>query len=328
MASKPEETKAKNLQKSLIEYKLKLSQVSSLLQNEEKQPNPNEIKIEEMKIMANKLRQAIISQEKLISESNNEMKQTKEKTEENTIETINVGNVDNICQGYYEKDKKWYAAHIIDVNEATQTAEVIWIGFKERSILHAKHIKIVKPPEPIDLGEGIICDAIYKEDGEWHKCKIDRVLPEGYLVSFKKIGAKVIVPREYLRLNVQSKNKIQEFENLINFKTPDALKIKTTDNEQQKKAKKKKLKAIKQKLKIKALDKLNKEKQDNWLKFNQKATESKKGYFFHKKPSSMFTTSDSVKSKVGVINSGNIMTPNPLHQNPHKPKENDDNQQD
>lgn len=54
----------------------------------------------------------------------------------------------------------------------------------------------------------------------------------------------------------------------------------------------------------------NKEKQENWLNFQHKASRSKKGHYMPTKPAkeSIFKTPDTFDSKVGVVRSGMGMT--------------------
>ena len=128
-----------------------------------------------------------------------------------------------------------------------------------------------------------------------------------FLVKFKKFGNKENVPLEYLRLKPEDvkKNKEKEKEGLENFVAPEKLKLKSTDTEEQRLAKRKKVKALKQNHKRKIIDKSNREKQENWLSFQDKASKNRKGHFQATKgKDSIFKTPDTVEGKVGVVRSG------------------------
>ena len=86
---------------------------------------------------------------------------------------------------------------------------------------------------------------------------IEKIFGELYLVKFKKYATKETVPLEYLRLKPEDvkKNKEKEKEGLENFVKPEKLKLKSTDTEEQRLAKRKKLKALKLNHKRKIIDK-------------------------------------------------------------------------
>ena len=59
-----------------------------------------------------------------------------------------------VCEAYFESERTWYAAVILDIFEDTQEAEIAWIGYKLQTKLPAKYINVLNPPSPDDLFEG------------------------------------------------------------------------------------------------------------------------------------------------------------------------------
>jgi survival-of-motor-neuron-related-splicing factor 30 len=101
-----------------------------------------------------------------------------------------------------------------------------------------KNIRVFKMPNINLLSEGTHCEALYSEDGLWYPCNIERLNDDvggtTYEIKFKKYGAKVVVPRDYLRMNHdQTKiNKKRLFDEAAGvFKTPEHLRIKKSDTE-------------------------------------------------------------------------------------------------
>lgn len=239
-----------------------------------------------------------------------------------STEVLLMESIKKICAAYYKEDNKWYGARITNVNEPAQTCEIIWLVNKEKATLPGKYIKVQKTPEINELTSGIFCEAIYMDDGRWYPCCIERAVEDGYQIKFKKYGTIALVPREYIRIN-KDKGIKREYEEMTSFKAPEHLKIRPTDTPETKKQKKRKIKAIKQHIKTKALDKEAKERQNVWHNFNSDGAKSKKGYYALKKAESIFKSPDTVEGKVGVTGSGKGMTaltqkPKVTEKNPHK----------
>eukprot|EP00343_Euplotes_focardii_P005653 CAMPEP_0205814140 /NCGR_PEP_ID=MMETSP0205-20121125/19122_1 /ASSEMBLY_ACC=CAM_ASM_000278 /TAXON_ID=36767 /ORGANISM="Euplotes focardii, Strain TN1" /LENGTH=131 /DNA_ID=CAMNT_0053097577 /DNA_START=190 /DNA_END=583 /DNA_ORIENTATION=- len=117
-----------------------------------------------------------------------------------------------------------------------------------------------------------------------------------------------MVPLEYIRLKPEDvkKNKEKEKEGMENFEIPDKLRLKSTDTEDQRLTKRKKVKALKMNHKRKNMENSNKEKQESWLRFKDKGSRSKKGHYqVTKSQNSIFKTPDTMEGKVGVVGSGN-----------------------
>ena len=86
---------------------------------------------------------------------------------------------------------------------------------------------------------------------------IERIIEDGYIVKFKKFGNKETVPLEYLRLKPEDikLNKEKEKEELTSFVIPEKFRLKSTDTEEQRLSKRKKVKALKQNHKRKIIEK-------------------------------------------------------------------------
>jgi len=297
----------KDIEHLLAETNTQLKQVESVLEKENKADQKNAKRISDYKKL-----QADLTNKKFTLENARDSLLKAEGYREEIMQLnsapLTKNDMNKICAALFEEDKKWYAARILTVDETNQTAEIFWIGAKEKTILPAKFIKIQKIPEPSELSSGTYCEAIYTEDGRWYPCIIERLVEDGYQIKFKKYGTQIAVPIEYIRTTKDGKAIKRPFEEMTTFKTPDHLKIKPTDTPEQKKQKKKKIKAIKQHLKIKAADKEANERKEGWKMFNMNATERGKGYFSVKKGESIFKSPDTVTGKVGVMGSGKGMT--------------------
>lgn len=67
---------------------------------------------------------------------------------------------DRICEGYFQSEKTWYAAVIQEVFEESQEVEIAWIGYKYQERLLGKYINVLVPPNPENVFEGALCNAI------------------------------------------------------------------------------------------------------------------------------------------------------------------------
>ena len=81
-----------------------------------------------------------------------------------------------MCEAYYDQEKTWYAALILEVYEEAQEVEVAWIGYKKQSRTAKKFVNILSPPDPTDLFEGAQCNAVFTSDGMWYPCLVEKVI--------------------------------------------------------------------------------------------------------------------------------------------------------
>jgi survival-of-motor-neuron-related-splicing factor 30 len=293
----------KELKQTIADYQEKLNQIDELIKGEK----DDATKIAEMELLKKEIQSAIDYSSDLIK-----LKESDQGKIKVSMRVLTDKDKGKVCEGFFNSEQQWFAGKIIDVNVEDQTAEIDWIGFTEKSSLPAKYIKIAKHPDSSQLEEGYVCESLYTLDGNWYPCMIERIFEDTYFVKFRKFGNKENVPIEYLRLKPEDvkKNKEKEKEGLDNFVPPEKLKYKSTDTEDQKLSKKKKLKALKFNHKKKIFDKANKEKQETWMDFQHKASRSKKGHYQTVKVAkeSIFKTPDNPESRVGVVGSGQGMS--------------------
>lgn len=239
-------------------------------------------------------------------------------------EVLAAEHVDRLCRTYFYTENKWYNAKIDSVDVDSQEADVSYIGYQNSYKVHAMFIKVIPKPNPENLEPGCYCEAIYKGDGHYYPCIIEKVSEEGYHVRFKKFNNREIVGLYYLREsrnNNNDVNKKKNFDDLTEFKVifkiyfilffqiPEHLKILPNDSEVQRVSKKKKIKKLKQAFKIQLIEKHSKEKQGKWTNFSDGGFKKKKGHFHNKKNiESIFKSPDTIEGRVGVMGSGKGMT--------------------
>ena len=291
------------LYKRLIEYKNNLFKIDTLISLEKDIDT-----ITELRALKNNLVEAISYQEETI-------KQT-QKSEEfiYSTERVEPHYVDRVCKGWFEKDKRWYHAHIDEVDIERQEVNVSWVGYKLKSTCHAIYVRVLPIPEATKFQPGTNCEALYPEDGKYYSCVIEKITEAGYYVKFKKYNNKEVISLFYLREPRQNPNSLgkrgeEEFENMIDFKVPDYLRVLPNDSLEERNRKKKKIKHLKQRWKSSLIEKDLTGKLNKWGDFNVGAKDQKKGHFMIKKNQhSIFKSPDTIDGKVGVMGSGKGMT--------------------
>ena len=79
-----------------------------------------------------------------------------------------------------------------------------------------RYINALTPPDPQDLFEGAVCNAVFVQDGMWYPCSIEKVINDEkqssdissdlgmllskYQVKFKHHPGKITVPLDYIRI--------------------------------------------------------------------------------------------------------------------------------
>lgn len=251
------------LESDVNEHKLQLAKLERLLKEEEEIMNDSEKK-EEVEKLRDQLKESMIA--KL-----NELKflQNSQVTLEKKVHS------DRVCEGYFQTEKTWYAALVLEVFEDTQEVEVAWIGYKIQERLGKKFVNVLSPPSSEDLFEGAHCNAVFASDGMWYPCTIERVLNAEkeessltailtkYQVKFKHQQVKAVVPLDYIRITRdQMAQNLQRKDQLLNgelvdttevgdLQIPEHLRLKRGDTDKIKLQKKKKVKALKYTHKVK-----------------------------------------------------------------------------
>jgi len=276
---KSEDLSLEEIEKKIVEFKNNLSQVESILEREKESKKLDTNRLDDLIKLQKDLKAAIMFQE--------ESRKFKIATSSTSFNNnpIFLEDVGKICNAFYECENKWYTAMLNQVYLHDLTAEITWLGFKEKEVLPFKYIKINEPLKKEELEVGMMCEAIYYEDGKWYNATIQMISDHGVHVKYNKYDDKKVVSFDSIRITPEQKLMFQKKkENLKNktaeddmeFKLPEYLKITPADNEMQRLSKKKRAKALKNSHKQKIIEKINKEKQDEWINFSSK--NKKKGF--------------------------------------------------
>lgn len=285
---KSEDFTMEEIECKLSEYRQNLSQIESILEREREKSlqvqSSNISRMNELQKLQKDLKNAISFHE--------EMKKFKLQTDPTIFNSapLDPSMVGRICTAYYEAEGQWFLAMINEVSEKDKTAEVTWLGYKDKSALPWLYIKVQEALKPEVLEVGMYCDAIYYEEGKWYQATIDAISEHGVHVKYKQYNDVEVVSFDSIRITPEQRllnqkkkeqsqakaaEKTKEDSEQWEFKLPDNLKITPADNELQRLTKRKKVKALKQTHKQKVMEKVSKEKQDEWLKFSQNVTKHK-----------------------------------------------------
>jgi hypothetical protein len=267
---KNEDLSIEDIDKKISEYKTNLSNIESILDREGQHKITN-TKINELIKNAKELKNVIAYQEDL-----RKYKITTSPTILNSV-PLTESDKGRVCVAYFEEEKKWFTAIINEVFE--DTAEITFLGYKEKATLPFKYIKVQEYAKQEDLVIGNQCEAIFYEDGKWYNATIDNISEHGVHIKYNKYDDVEVVSFDSIRFppdvkllnqkKIEDKAKQTTDNNIMEFKLPDYLKLDPTDNEAQRLSKRKRVKAMKQKHKQAIIEKVSKDKQDEWLKFSQ-----------------------------------------------------------
>ena len=130
------------IEATIGEYRNKLAQLERILKEEE-DINQDPDKREEVEKLRDQLKEHMIIQLNELKFLQNSQVILNKK--------IHSGRV---CEAYYDTEKTWYAALVLDVFEDKQEVEVAWIGYKMQERTPKKFVNILTPVEPQDLFEG------------------------------------------------------------------------------------------------------------------------------------------------------------------------------
>ncbi|EGC37069.1 hypothetical protein DICPUDRAFT_150386 [Dictyostelium purpureum] len=172
--------------------------------------------------------------------------------------------------------------------------------------------------EDNSLTVGTVCEAQYSVDGVWYKAVIDSINKDGtFIVTYPDYGNSEVLTFDKIKPPTRSQKLLlnQNLEQKKYLQAPDTiqsipkhLRILPEDNEETRKQKEKRIRSIKSMNRLKKVEEEGKQKTQAWKDFLNKPKRSVPGTFTDKKKGSMFSTSDSAGSKVGVIGSGRGMT--------------------
>lgn len=157
---------------------------------------------------------------------------------------------------------------------------------------------------------GLKCEAIWSGDENWYSAEVSEINAEGVTVRFIEYGDVETIAPERIRLEGGRGKKRKEAEpGSVAFEVPKWLQILPTDTEDARKAKKKRIKALKLQNKIQVREEETKQKKASWQEFAQSASKKRKfGSLTGMRKESIFKSPDSLDGKVGVTGSGKGMT--------------------
>lgn len=152
------------LEAQITEYRNKLGQIERILREEEDvRENPD--KKEEVEKLRDQLKEHMIIQL-------NELKFIQNKQ----VVLNKKQHSGRVCEAYFDEEKTWYAALILEVYEDLQEVEIAWIGYKKQTKTSKEFVNILTPPDPTDLFEGALCNAVLTTDGMWYPCTVEKVI--------------------------------------------------------------------------------------------------------------------------------------------------------
>jgi hypothetical protein len=285
---KAEDFNYEEIDHKINEYKNNLSQIETILEREKEKllnfqiGGSNMSRINELTKVQRDLKSAIEFQE--------DIRRYKIILDPKIFNSqpLDQSHVGRICTAFFEPESQWHLAIVNSINYNEKTAEITWLGYKEKSTVQWSFVKIQQLVRPDNLEEGMSCDAIYYEEGKWYHAEVEKISELGVHVKYKKYNDIEVVSFDSIRFTPEQnlsnlkRKQIEKPEKNENnsvesaeFKLPEYLKITPADNEMQRLSKRKRVKALKYTHKEQIIEKFSKEKQDNWLSFSQQASKNK-----------------------------------------------------
>mmetsp|Transcript_2281 Transcript_2281/g.6484 ORF Transcript_2281/g.6484 Transcript_2281/m.6484 type:complete len:320 (+) Transcript_2281:921-1880(+) len=216
------------------------------------------------------------------------------------------------CEGRF--DDKWYPAVITAVAGGSYT--VVFIGFGNTEVLDSDGIRPLiceNPLDPAKIAVGYECVGRFSGDGKYYDVVVEAVTDFGYKVNFIEYGNSEELPLEYLRQRDAAGN-VPDANELVReadgtYRIPEHLKVQPTDSEQERLRKRRRVKALKQKMKQAEQDAARDQSKNSWLAFQNKGAKRKvHGSLKNMRKESIFAAPTTVDGKVGVTGSGHDMT--------------------
>mmetsp|Transcript_4981 Transcript_4981/g.14751 ORF Transcript_4981/g.14751 Transcript_4981/m.14751 type:complete len:282 (+) Transcript_4981:237-1082(+) len=166
------------------------------------------------------------------------------------------------CEGKF--DDKWYPAVITAVAGGSYT--VVYIGFGNTEVVGPDDIRPLLCEEPLDpaiVQLGFECFGRFSGDGKYYDVVVEEVTDFGYKCKFIQYGNSEELPLEYLRM--KSPDGPDDANELVReadgtYRIPEHLKVLHTDSEQERLRKRRRVKALKQKVK-------QREREAAWRRF-------------------------------------------------------------
>lgn len=329
------------LEESIKQYNVQLQQVNLLIQQDITNGKYVQLKNDLMTAisMTNELIAAVISKDLKDKKSHNDS--TNDNTNDdddndddgdndsNNISLLKVGDIVEVS-GNDANSRSVYIGILTDINICNGECKVKFYNYDTIATLHTASITKVPMTTHISkehIKVGYKCKCKYSFDQSYYDCIISNITEHGVVVTYTQYGNSEEVPIQYLRyatstvssdttktVTSTSHNKAASSSSVAGataptvqlFKIPENLTVLPSDTEEERIKKEKKLRAIKSKNRVIEKEVLLNQTQQSWQSFNKKGI--KKSMVGISKKSSMFSSSDDVNSKVGVINSGKGVT--------------------
>ena len=217
------------------------------------------------------------------------------------------------CEGKFNDG--WYPAVITAVAGGAYT--VVYIGFGNTEVVDADGIRPLICDDPLDPAQVVVGAELvgrYSGDGKYYDVVVEAVTDFGYKVSFTEYGNSEELPLEYLRVRSQTGQLPDANEGLVReadgtYRIPEHLKVLPSDSEQDRLRKRRRVKALKQKLKQSEQDAARDQSKNSWQAFQQKGAKRRvAGSMKGVRKESIFAAPTTVDGKVGVTGSGRDMT--------------------
>eukprot|EP00340_Litonotus_pictus_P001253 CAMPEP_0170521000 /NCGR_PEP_ID=MMETSP0209-20121228/6339_1 /TAXON_ID=665100 ORGANISM="Litonotus pictus, Strain P1" /NCGR_SAMPLE_ID=MMETSP0209 /ASSEMBLY_ACC=CAM_ASM_000301 /LENGTH=382 /DNA_ID=CAMNT_0010807635 /DNA_START=30 /DNA_END=1175 /DNA_ORIENTATION=- len=260
---------------TLDDLNTNLSQIELLIEREKEEVNKT-LEVQELQKMKEELKANLRYNKELLQyhQSLHSLNNTK----------LTYYDINKICSCFVKDE--WCNAEILEIKKDLVTVKLL----KNKKETLQLFFYLVKPNKEINLKEirkEYTVDAISLKDGEWHESiilgifkdnievkllgceRVERARLDGIRITpaqrrenekLKKVDEK---PNKEISGN-DFKNKDSSNNESQEFVIPNHLKLSSTDDEQQRLAKRKRVKALKHNFKQKNLEKDNKEKQESW----------------------------------------------------------------
>jgi survival-of-motor-neuron-related-splicing factor 30 len=153
-------------------------------------------------------------------------------------------------------------------------------------------------------------------DGQWYPAKISDINANGFFVIFdgfeepEQVSPDDIRPRQDKTFLPRKRKEPETSSSFVLQNIPKSLQILPTDSESVRKAKKKRIKALKAQARLKQAEEERNARKQAWQNFLQQGIKRVKTGIVTPKES-IFKSPDTVEGKVGVTGSGKGMTPAP-----------------
>ena len=152
----PKEQTIDELNQSIAEYQDKLKEIDAIIATVKDVPE----QVAELETLRKEVKDAIAYTSDLIK-----LKESDQGKIKISMRTLTEKDKGKVCEAFFESEHQWFAGTITNVNLETQTAEIDWLGYTEKSTVPAKYIKIAKHPDASQLEEGYFCESLYEKDG-------------------------------------------------------------------------------------------------------------------------------------------------------------------